>query len=108
MWLAHLSDMHISADSGLDTPTNRAAIPGLCQTLVKLACSDESSDTSRIHRPKTAEDLTDSARSSDCIRPAQVLDSPGALGGSRTPNLLIRSQMLYPLSYERRWCGPPV
>jgi hypothetical protein len=26
---------------------------------------------------------------------------PGALGGTRTPNLLIRSQMLYPLSYER-------
>src|SRR4051812_12802460 len=25
-----------------------------------------------------------------------------ALGGIRTPNLLIRSQMLYPLSYERR------
>ena len=25
-----------------------------------------------------------------------------ALGGNRTPNLLIRSQMLYPLSYERR------
>jgi hypothetical protein len=28
---------------------------------------------------------------------------PGALEGIRTPNLLIRSQMLYPLSYER-WC----
>jgi hypothetical protein len=28
---------------------------------------------------------------------------PSALGGTRTPNLLIRSQMLYPLSYER-WC----
>ncbi len=28
----------------------------------------------------------------------------GALGGTRTPNLLIRSQMLYPLSYERSWC----
>jgi hypothetical protein len=27
--------------------------------------------------------------------------SMGALGGIRTPNLLIRSQMLYPLSYER-------
>jgi hypothetical protein len=27
--------------------------------------------------------------------------SRGALGGIRTPNLLIRSQMLYPLSYER-------
>ena len=25
-----------------------------------------------------------------------------ALGAIRTPNLLIRSQMLYPLSYERR------
>jgi hypothetical protein len=25
----------------------------------------------------------------------------GALGGTRTPNLLIRSQVLYPLSYER-------
>ncbi len=24
-----------------------------------------------------------------------------ALGGTRTPNLLIRSQVLYPLSYER-------
>ncbi len=30
--------------------------------------------------------------------------SGGALGGTRTPNLLIRSQMLYPLSYERRAC----
>ena len=29
----------------------------------------------------------------------------GALGGTRTPNLLIRSQMLYPLSYERRYCS---
>ena len=28
-----------------------------------------------------------------------------ALGGTRTPNLLIRSQMLYPLSYERRMPG---
>ena len=28
--------------------------------------------------------------------------SSRALGGIRTPNLLIRSQMLYPLSYERR------
>ena len=31
-------------------------------------------------------------------------DEPSALEGTRTPNLLIRSQMLYPLSYERlRW-----
>src|SRR3712207_6861025 len=28
-------------------------------------------------------------------------DFVSALGGTRTPNILIRSQMLYPLSYER-------
>ena len=28
-------------------------------------------------------------------------DDVSALGAIRTPNLLIRSQMLYPLSYER-------
>ena len=28
-----------------------------------------------------------------------------ALEGIRTPNLLIRSQMLYPLSYKRRLLG---
>ena len=33
---------------------------------------------------------------------ASCLVRGGALGGTRTPNLLIRSQMLYPLSYERR------
>jgi hypothetical protein len=32
---------------------------------------------------------------------AHELDQRSALGGNRTPNLLIRSQMLYPLSYER-------
>ena len=31
--------------------------------------------------------------------------SHGALEGIRTPNLLIRSQMLYPLSYKRRRAG---
>ena len=31
-----------------------------------------------------------------------------APGGSRTPNLLIRSQMLYPLSYRRRKATLPV
>ena len=30
-----------------------------------------------------------------------VFGENGALGRSRTDNLLIRSQMLYPLSYER-------
>jgi hypothetical protein len=32
-------------------------------------------------------------------------DNVSALGGTRTPNLLIRSQMLYPLSYERSYCS---
>jgi hypothetical protein len=32
---------------------------------------------------------------------AESVVAIGALGGTRTPNPLIRSQMLYPLSYER-------
>jgi hypothetical protein len=32
---------------------------------------------------------------------ALACEERSALGGTRTPNLLIRSQMLYPLSYER-------
>jgi hypothetical protein len=39
-----------------------------------------------------------------CQRPvprSEPASELGALGGTRTPNLLIRSQMLYPLSYER-------
>ena len=35
---------------------------------------------------------------------ASDLHLSGAFGGIRTPNLLIRSQMLYPLSYERLLC----
>ena len=31
----------------------------------------------------------------------EILSGFRALGGTRTPNLLIRSQMLYPLSHER-------
>ena len=33
--------------------------------------------------------------------PHHKVNESGALGGTRTPNPLIRSQMLYPLSYER-------
>jgi hypothetical protein len=33
--------------------------------------------------------------------PWKLKDAYGAPGGTRTPNLLIRSQMLYPLSYGR-------
>jgi hypothetical protein len=32
---------------------------------------------------------------------AEMLGCKGAPGGTRTPNLLIRSQVLYPLSYGR-------
>ena len=45
-----------------------------------------------------------------CKRPVLRLGPAcdlGALGGTRTPNLLIRSQMLYPLSYERSPCSLP-
>ena len=36
---------------------------------------------------------------------ATICGFDGALGGTRTPSLLIRSQMLYPLSYERLMPG---
>ena len=38
-------------------------------------------------------------------KPGSREKKPGfrALGGTRTPNLLIRSQMLYPLSYKREF-----
>ena len=49
------------------------------------------------HRPPTAVEA-----SSHAVDKAPDLGECGALGGTRTPNLLIRSQMLYPLSYERR------
>jgi hypothetical protein len=40
-----------------------------------------------------------------CRQPTHILTRAfGAFGGIRTPNLLIRSQMLYPLSYERLLC----
>jgi hypothetical protein len=44
------------------------------------------------------------ANDEDPGKPAGQPGSDCALGGIRTPNLLIRSQMLYPLSYER-WAG---
>ena len=37
----------------------------------------------------------------DETQPSRKTLGFGALGGTRTPNLLIRSQMLYPLSYKR-------
>ena len=39
---------------------------------------------------------------------ASTWENMSALGGTRTPNLLIRSQMLYPLSYERSPCSVPL
>ena len=34
------------------------------------------------------------------------LDVCSALGGNRTPNLLIRSQTLYPIELRAQLCGP--
>ena len=48
--------------------------------------------------PLTSPPLSTAARSYDGTMTGTFVR---ALGGSRTPNLLIRSQMLYPLSYER-------
>src|SRR5215208_5376288 len=44
-----------------------------------------------------------SLQASEAVDQRPDQDFFSALGGIRTPNLLIRSQMLYPLSYERLW-----
>ena len=56
----------------------------------------------------SAYDVTDFGSSIGSSKRRFIIGSglwPGALGGTRTPNLLIRSQMLYPLSYERSPCS---
>ena len=54
------------------------------------------------HRPEPPQDRCTTGHLG--CRRAMSWEDGGALGGTRTPNLLIRSQMLYPLSYERRAC----
>src|SRR5258706_14832473 len=62
-------------------------------------------DTWPIHRRKMPEDPTVRRGPRSSIRPGRAPDFLSALGATRTPNLLIRSQMLYPLSYERSGAG---
>ena len=50
----------------------------------------------------SAEPSTPALKAEEPERLAQALRCVGAPGGTRTPNLLIRSQMLYPLSHRRR------
>ena len=50
---------------------------------------------------ETSKGLTESVRPLECIRPGRSPDLFSAPEGIRTPNLLIRNQMLYPLSYGR-------
>ena len=69
----------------LQTPSRQAAGDSFCR---KCTPSD---------RPSTAPIESES----ECL-PRSQADSVGAPEGIRTPNLLIRSQMLYPLSYGRR------
>ena len=40
------------------------------------------------------------------VRGLSSVSTQSAPGGIRTPNLLIRNQMLYPLSYGRTRCEP--
>ena len=58
----------------------------------KTRIGDRRGPTRSSHRP-----CSSSAATSGPFRPLYG----SRAGGSRTPNLLIRSQMLYPLSYER-------
>ena len=54
-----------------------------------------------MHGAKNTRGPRQTAGSSELIAPARSVHLGSALGVTRTLNLLIRSQMLYPLSYER-------
>src|SRR5829696_7068265 len=55
----------------------------------------------RVARGADSRDHSVTTRALEGAELARFCWSGSALGGTRTPNLLIRSQMLYPLSYER-------
>ena len=78
------SRAHRRATSGATAPANHPADPKT-QTVRTLLRVQTAADVSRHH----------------CAADQHFF---GALGGTRTPNLLIRSQMLYPI--ELRTLGP--
>jgi hypothetical protein len=78
---------------------------GVCSSCCSPApaCDGASNRLASLrHRPEPPQDRRTTGLLG-CRRAMSWKDG-GALGGTRTPNLLIRSQMLYPLSYERRAC----
>jgi hypothetical protein len=77
-----------STCTGISTLATWTATPTASETRPRLLIRPKSGQMSRTATlaPRTQGD---------------ELGYMSALGGTRTPNLLIRSQMLYPLSYER-------
>jgi hypothetical protein len=73
-YLIDLIDLHLAADPD-------GWCPDLCSCL-----TDKSYETQAVRQGPPG--------------PSEV-GQPRALGGARTPNTLLRRQMLYPLSYER-------
>src|SRR4051794_16604670 len=81
-------------------PPNRAATLRIGRALINGRCRSRVTQRARV-RMQSAPLAGFSAREyerCDCDRPGFLLSAPE---GTRTPNLLIRSQMLYPLSYGR-------
>ena len=104
----------ISSSSGgrapRPAPATEHGVEPAAVLLVEASCVDGVTDAVLVERFQISDPAGGwpAARSSHHDR---CLHFCSALGGIRTPNLLIRSQMLYPLSYQRRGteqCTGPV
>ncbi len=82
------------ADAALKLEKRTEAAPRPCHPLPAWAFRSTVKRRSRNRKPDSP---VEGNRALTCI----FVSTRRALGGTRTPNLLIRSQVLYPLSYER-------
>jgi hypothetical protein len=90
--LGHASITTTSTCTGTCTPATWTNTPTASTARPRTPVRPKSGQRTTPTKKKTARRTHDRA---------VYLRNTGALGGTRTPNLLIRSQMLYPLSYER-------
>ena len=89
--------------SGCGMGFDSSGEPSNDEAVTLPACSAKRRCVTRRPVTRWLAPLTNEALTSRCWSgPRSSLSQTSALGGTRTPNLLIRSQMLYPLSYERR------
>ena len=98
-------DRRRGAEVLVDEPRDREHVDPVADHRDRLA-DPQQAEVAVLQRTQHADALEQRERYRSPTQPIHesrtASHEPGAPGGSRTPNLLIRSQMLYPLSYRRR------